>query len=99
MLALLYQDFLHLFSMRAPNLTWSVLTAGISAARRLKAGTALRVELEDALCKIFVTARHRKRNPDRGVRLPIVEGLSLALDIDTEEEARAAGGRVSIHSA
>jgi hypothetical protein len=29
------------------------------------------------------------------VSLPIVDALSLALDIDTEEEARAAGGEVT----
>jgi hypothetical protein len=97
--ALLYQDLRHLLAGRAPNVTWSVLTAGIAAARKLKAGTILRSELEDALRKIFITARHRKRNPDRRVRLPIVEALSLALDIDTEEEARAAGGSVESRSA
>ena len=36
-----------------------------------------------------------RRHPERHVRLPIVEGLSLALDIDTVEEARAAGGDVA----
>lgn len=93
-LELLYQDFLHLFTLRAPVLTWSVLSQGISAARALKNGTATRPQLERASRKIFVTSRHRKRYPERRVLLPIVEGLSLALDIDTEEEARAAGGRL-----
>jgi hypothetical protein len=94
-LELLYQDLLHLFTLRAPTLTWSVLSVGIATARELQRGTVTRARLERALRKIFVTSRHRKRNPDRRVLLPIVEGLSLALDIDTEEEARAAGGNVS----
>jgi hypothetical protein len=67
---------------------------GISGARELKKGRLTRLQLERSTRKIFVTSRHRKRYPDRRVLLPIVEGLSLALDIDTEEEARAAGGNV-----
>src|SRR5262245_11687692 len=100
--ALLVQDLRHILSLRAPTLTWSVLSAGIPAARRLRDGTVTRQRLERALGQIFVTARHRKRHPQRGVRLPIVEGLSLALDIDTEEEARAAGADIeprALHSA
>lgn len=93
-LELLYQDFLHLFTFRAPVLTWSVLSVGIPGASELKKGRLTRLQLERATRKIFVTSRHRKRYPDRRVLLPIVEGLSLALDIDTEEEARAAGGNV-----
>ncbi len=93
-LELLYQDLLHLFTLRAPVLTWSVLSIGISTARELKRGTLVRARLEHALRKMFVTSRHRKRYPDRRVRLPIMEGISLALDIDTEEEARAAGANV-----
>ena len=92
--ALLVQDLRHILSLRAPTLTWSVLRAGIPAARRLREGTATRERLERALGQMFVTARHRRRYPERGVRLPIVEGLSLALDIDTEEEAHAAGADV-----
>ncbi len=93
-LELLYQDLLHLFTLRAPTLTWSVLRVGITRARELKRGTITRVRLEEALRQIFVTARHRRRNPDRRVWLPIVEGLSMAKDIDTEEEVREAGGNV-----
>jgi hypothetical protein len=93
-LALLYQDLQHLLSLRAPTLTWSVLRVGLRAARRLRDGTATRREMERALRAIFVTSRHRRRHPERRIELPIVEGLSLALDIDTLEEARAAGADV-----
>lgn len=93
-LALLYQDLLHVLTLRAPTLTWTVLRVGIAAARGLRDGRITRARLEDALRQIFVTSRHRRRYPDRRVLLPIVEGLSLALDIDTEEEARAVGAAV-----
>jgi hypothetical protein len=89
---LLYQDVLHLFSLRAPSLTWGVLGAGLSAGRRLRDGEASRRTLEKALRRMFAKSRHRRRHPDRRILLPLIEDLSLALDIDTEEEARAAGG-------
>ncbi len=86
---LLAQDLIYLFRGGLPNLTWSVLGSGIKAGRKLRAGTITRAELERAVCKIFVKTRHRRRHRDRGVSLPILEGLTLAEDIDTEEEAQA----------
>jgi hypothetical protein len=97
-LELLYQDLLHLTTLRAPTLTWTVLSVGIAAARELRDGRITRARLENALRKLFVTSRHRRRNPERRVAVPIVDGLSLALDIDTEEEARAFGGDVGRRS-
>ena len=94
-LALLYQDLRHIATLRAPTLTWKVISVGIATARDLRDGCITRARLEDALRQIFVTSRHRRRYPERRVLLPIVEGLSLALDIDTEEEARALGARVA----
>ncbi len=93
-LELLYQDLRHLLGLRLPNLTWTVLHSGLSAVRALKAGTITRAQLEDAFRRVFVTARHRSRNPERRVLMPVMEGLSLALDIDTEEEAAAMGGEL-----
>lgn len=93
-LELLYQDLRHLLGLRLPNLTWTVLHSGLSAVRALKAGTITRAQLEDAFRRVFVTARHRSRYPERRVLMPVMEGLSLALDIDTEEEAAAMGGEV-----
>jgi len=89
---LLLQDLLHLFRLRAPTLTWSVLRTALPAARRLYDGTISLGEVEAAVRRVFVTGRHRRKYPDRRVQMPIVEALSLALDIDTEEEARAMGG-------
>ena len=76
-------------------LTWTVLRAGITAARELRDGTITRSRLENFLREIFVKYRHRKRFPDRRVQLPMVDVLWLALDIDTEEEAREKGGDLS----
>ena len=86
---LLYQDLRHILGLRLPNLTWSVLHSGLAPVRALKAGTITRAQLEDAIRIIFVTARHRARYPERRFAMPLLEGLSLALDIDTEEEAAA----------
>jgi hypothetical protein len=92
---LLYEDLLHLFTLRAPNLTWGILRATLPTSRALKKGTLTLDRAESSLRVIFVKASHRRRHPDRRTLLPIVEGLSLAMDIDTEEEARAMGGDVS----
>jgi len=91
---LLYQDLLHVLGLRLPVLTWSVLAWGLPAGRRLRRGVVTRVELEDALRRMFVTTAHRKRFPERRILMPIVEGLSMAIDLDTEEEARERGGVV-----
>jgi hypothetical protein len=88
-LELLYQDLLHILGLRLPNLTWSVLRSGLPATRALRAGTITRPHLETAIRTIFITARHRARYPERRIVMPLLEGLSLALDIDTEEEAAA----------
>ena len=45
--------------------------------------------------RIFVRDRHRRRHPERRIFVPLVEGLSLALDVDTVEEAREIGGRTA----
>jgi hypothetical protein len=89
---LLYQDLLHLFGFRLPTLTWTVLSAGIPAATALREGTITRQGLEEAMRRIFVRRRHRKQYPERQIHTPLVDGLSLALDVDTEEEAREIGG-------
>jgi hypothetical protein len=94
-LGLLYQDLLHVLGLRFPALTWTVLRAGITAARELRDGTITRARLENFLREIFVKYRHRRRFPDRRVVLPMVDVLWLAKDIDTEEEARELGGDLS----
>ena len=98
LLELLYQDLLHLLGLRLPTLTWSVLGTGIPAATALRDGTITRARLEDAMRRIFVRDRHRRRYPERRIVVPLVEGLSLALDVDTVEEAREIGGESAAFS-
>jgi len=89
LLDLLYHDVLHLLSLRVPRITWTVVANGLRVAHRLRNGTLTRGELERAIGRIILKAPHRARYPDRGVRLPVLEGLSLAKDIDTQEESLA----------
>jgi hypothetical protein len=98
-LELFYQDVLHIVSLRIPNLTWTMLKAALPVAEELKEGTLTRERLENAIRKMFVRYRHRKKHPDRRVHFPQVDELSLALDVDTEEEARAIGGEIEKNSA
>jgi hypothetical protein len=91
---LVYQDLKHVLTLRVPDLTWSVLRAVIPGADALNRGTLTLDRGERAFRTVFVKARHRRNHPSRRAMLPIMDGLSLALDIDTEEEARAMGGDV-----
>lgn len=94
LLQLLWQDVLHVASLRLPDVTWTVLRNGLACARRLRAGTLTRERLETYAGRVVLRARHRWRHPELGVRLPVVDALSLAEDADTEEEARALGARL-----
>lgn len=92
---LLYQDLLHLITLRPPTLTVSAMRAGIGASRELGRGTITRHRLEDAFRRLVVRRRHRKRFPKRRVEMPIVDMLSLAIDVDTREEVQDLGGELN----
>ena len=91
---LLYQDLRQLLRLRVPDVTFGVLRAGLPAVEALAAGTLTRAHLEEAVRRIFVRTRHRRRYPERRVVMPVVDELSLALDIDTEEEAEERGAEL-----
>jgi hypothetical protein len=91
---LLLADLGHLARLRLPVVTATVLGAGLPAAARLRRGALTIPELEHALRRIFVRSEHRHAHPERRVVIPLVEEMSLAVDIDTVEEARALGGEV-----
>jgi hypothetical protein len=78
-----------LVSFRRPVLMLDVLAA-FFAARRLPNGLTTQ-EIERTLSRLFLHRAHRRRHPERGARLAVLEGLSLARDIDTVEEAEAFG--------
>jgi hypothetical protein len=92
LMTMILQDLRLLFRLQPPTLTWDITHSGLRAARRLRQHVVTRQELEDALRRIFVKRSHRRRHPERRIEMPILDAVSLALDIDTLEEAAGVGG-------
>lgn len=92
---LLREDLRRLLALRWPGMTWTTLRAGVTGVRRLRNGTLSVQRLAGLLADIFVRGELRHASPNGGVVTRIVDDLALALDIDTEEEARAHGGDVA----
>lgn len=80
-------DLRSLLRFRWPGRTWQVVYNLIRMARRLAAGVAEQRELEDRLRSIFIRPERTRAFPDIRCRVAVIEGLSIAKDIDTEEEA------------
>ncbi len=78
----------------APTLTAALFRIGLWGARGLAAGTLTQEGLERLTDPLFVDPAHRRAHPEGRFRLPIVDAPSLALDIDTEEEAEERGVEV-----
>ena len=91
---LLWADVKNLFSLHPPTVTASVIATGLHVGIGLLEGWLSREEVEGRARKIFVTSAHRRRHPGRRVVLPFIEGLTLAMDIDTVEEARQVGAEI-----
>ncbi len=86
--ALIAEDFRRLLRLRPPNVTAEMVYHGLSVAKLLVSGNAGQRKLEHHLHRMWVRRSHRKRHPDRRGWAPVLDILSLARDIDTEEEAR-----------
>lgn len=84
--SLLAEDFRRLLSGRRPDVTWTTVRAGVSGASKLGRGRITIPQLERMLADVLIQ-RDRIRKMGRCVRVSLVDQLSLALDIDTEEEA------------
>ncbi len=84
---LLRHDLKDLLSFRLPTMTVSVVYNGVMLALELRKGDSTADQLAAKLEKSFVHYRHRRKYPDRVGRLALMQGLSLAKDFDTEEEA------------
>ena len=82
--SLLAQDVKLLLGLRIPSRTVTVTGSGLRLARALRAGPIQLAELERLIGNIFLRAHVPE---ERGIRLPLVDIVSLAEDIDTEEEA------------
>jgi hypothetical protein len=88
--SLLAEDFRRLIGLRFPGVTWSTIRAGMIGARKLRRGTITVADLECVLTDLLIDAGHVAER-GRRVHVAVVDELSLALDIDTEEEAVAWG--------
>lgn len=84
LLSLLAQDLKLLASLRLPSRTLTVLSSGLRLAGRLRVGSIEQAELEKLIGRIFLRTQV---SAGREIRYPIVDVISLAEDIDTEEEA------------
>ena len=88
----LREDFRQLLTLRLPEVTAAIVADGAAVAMGLKSGNMTCERLARAVRRVAVSYGHRRRYPRRRVELPILPGiLSLARDIDTEEEARELG--------
>jgi hypothetical protein len=86
---LLLQDLRLLFSFHLPRMTFAVISNGLRLARGLRQESLTIAGLERAIGGMFLRhARDPWSSPGNGIRLPLVDILSLAEDIDTEEEAK-----------
>lgn len=80
-------DLRNLFAGRVPTLTVSILWHAVALARRLRGSSATPEELAHHVRRIFVRRRHRRRHPGQRGAFVVLDTVSLAKDIDTEEEA------------
>jgi MobA-like NTP transferase domain len=87
LLQLVREDLRSLRAGRLPFHLVEILGNGFRLAWGLARGGITQAEVERYLGKTFSTRRHRRRYPDRGGRIPILDALSLARDIDTQGEA------------
>jgi hypothetical protein len=90
--SLLLQDLKLLTGLKAPSRTVTVLQSGLRLARELDTGRIRLAELERLTGRILLRQHGPRDTSAAGVRFPIVDMISLAEDIDTEEEARAVHG-------
>lgn len=93
--SLVVEDIKHVFSGRPPHIFAPVVFHSLLLASKLKAGRATAADFERGIRQVFIKRGHRRRYPDRLGRVPVLDALSLAKDIDTVEEAREAARRVA----
>ncbi|MDF1752984.1 MAG: hypothetical protein P1U89_09440 [Verrucomicrobiales bacterium] len=84
---LLKEDLKSLARFQLPRLTASVISSGLLIAGQLKKSQLTIPQLEKAIGSIFLDPETRLKGPSQGIRHPVVDILSLAEDVDTEEEA------------
>lgn len=86
--SLIREDIKHLFSLRRPHITLTVVVNSLLLASQLAARRATTQAFENRLRYVFLRRDIRLAHPERRGRVPVLPCLSLAKDIDTIEEAR-----------
>ncbi len=81
-------DLRLLAGLHLPTRTVATVYSGLRLVLGLRAARLDVEGLERIVARIVLRRRHGKLPRDEQVRLPILDVLSLAADIDTEEEAR-----------
>jgi len=89
LLGLLAIDLGLLVRLRPPTRTVTSVRNGVRLAREVRAGRLQVDELRRIVGTIFLRERLRDSSLEECISFPIVDVLSLAEDVDTEEEARA----------
>jgi hypothetical protein len=87
LLYLLGKDLRQILNLRVPSVTLAVIFQAIMMSHKLRWGTMTPDELARRFRLIFVRSHHRRSFPDRGGRVPLIDAISFAKDMDTQEEA------------
>lgn len=82
------EDLKRLARLGRPGVTWELVWNGLVLIKKLVTTGIDQDEMEDRVRRMWIRWRHRRRHPERRGRVMIHDGLSLARDVDTEEEAR-----------
>lgn len=84
---LIGQDLRRIARLALPSVTLTVLVHAAMLGNHLSRGDISEAELAYRLNGIFVKADHVKDHPERRGLIHVMTGLSLAKDVDTQEEA------------
>ena len=85
---LISDDLRGLLRLAPPTGTLRVVYHSLVAAKILASGQATQEQLEAHMRRVFILGAQQRRHPEGRGRVPVLEALSLAKDIDTVEEAR-----------
>jgi hypothetical protein len=87
LLYLLGKDLRQILNLRVPAVTLTVIYQSIVMSHKLRRGTMTPDELARRFRMMFGRSRHRRLYPNRYGRLPLIDAITFAKDMDTQEEA------------
>ncbi len=85
--SLFLEDVKHMAALRRPHILGPVVGNSLVLANMLRNGKGTTTEWEDRIRRVFIRRDHARLFPTRRGRVPVIDALSLARDIDTLEEA------------